>query len=177
MSYSFDNEFVQCTVTIRDDLSAKMSVKGHVKQMAASREVVVSAANPMDRMTNYTGSGMPFPCQQIAFENTPNYARITEPSGSFDLEFSYPNSYYTTDAYTKIEPSVFVTLYWKDATKDKMVVRLPLVDRAPLRTLSYRPNFYKGPEYYAVKTDIVGVRGAEATMRAIAEAKVQYGIA
>lgn len=177
MSYSFDNEFVQCTILIEDDINAKISVKGHVKQMASSKEVIVSAPNPIDRMTNYTGSGLPFPCQYIAFENTPNYAKITEPSGSFDLKFSYPNGYYTTDAYTKIEPSIFVTFHWKDSSKESTMVRLPIADPLPLRTLSYRPNFYKGPEYYSAKTDIIGVRGAEATMRALADAKVQYGIA
>ena len=177
MSYSFDNEFVQCTVSPKDGSGRRISVRGYVKQMAASREAVVSAPNPIDRMTNYTGSGLPFPCQQIAFENTPNYARITEPGGKFDLEFSYPNGYYTTDAYTKIEPSIFVTLHWKDASKEKTVVRLPLTDGLPLRTLSYRPNFYKGPEYYAAKTGIIGVRGAEATMRALTDAKIQHGVA
>jgi len=43
--------------------------------------------------------------------------------------------------------------------------------------LSYRPHYYKGPHYYAVKSDIIGIRGAEATMRALAEAKVRYDLA
>lgn len=177
MSYMFDNEFVQCTVSIEDDMSANIRLKGNVKQMAMSREVVISAANPIDRMTTYTGSGMPFPCASIAFENTPNMAKITDPTGQFDLSFSYPNGYYTTDAYTKVEPSIFVTLEWKDAQKERTVVRLPLPDRLPLRTLSYRPGFYKGAHYYASKSDIIGIRGAEATMRALAEAKITHDIA
>jgi hypothetical protein len=72
---------------------------------------------------------------------------------------------------------VFVTLYWKDTTREKTVVRLPLFDPLPMRTLSYRPHYYKGPHYYAVKSDIIGIRGAEATMRALAEAKVRYDLA
>lgn len=180
MSYQFDNEFVQCTIEIQPsqpDHVPRIRVRGHVKQMAASTEATVHAAKSIDRMTSYTGSGLPFPCSQIAFENTPNFFRITEPTGVFDLEFSYPNAYYTTDAYQKIEPSVFVTLHWKDPQREQTVVRLPMKDTLPLRTLSYRPNFYQGPKYYFAKRDIIGVRGAEATMRALSDAKAVHDIA
>lgn len=177
MSYAFENEYVQCSVETLAGEVPKLHLKGYVKQMAAATDVIISAPKPIDRMTNYTGSGLPFPCAQIAFENTPNMARLTDPSGSFELTFTYPNGYYTTDAFTKIEPSIFVTLYWKDASKEKTIVRLPLKDPLPLRTLSYRPGYYKGPEYYAAKSDIIGIRGAEATMRALTQAKIQHDVA
>lgn len=178
MSYAFENEYVQCSIeTLGNDEVPKLHVKGYVKQMAATTHVIISAPKSIDRMTNYTGSGLPFPCAQVAFENTPNIAKLTDPSGSFELTFTYPNGYYTTDAFTKIPPSIFVTLHWKDKAKEDTVVQLPLNDPLPLRTLSYRPNFYKGPEYYAAKTDIIGVRGAEATMRTLSYAKAEYDIA
>ena len=176
MSFKFDNEYVQCAAVIIDD-NGTLQLTGHIKQMGMAHDVIVSAPNPIDRMTTFTGSGLPFPCAQIAFENTPNMAQITNPTGEFNLKFLYPNGYYTTDAFTKIEPSIFVTLYWKDETKEKTVVRLPLVDGLPLRTLNYRPGHNKGPLYYAVKSDIIGIRGAEATMYALAQAKVKYDIA
>lgn len=176
MSFKFENEFVQCDVVIVDE-KGTLQLTGAIKQMGMAREVIINAPNPIDRMTNYTGSGLPFPCAQIAFENTPNIAKITDPTGRFDLKFSYPNAYYTTDAHTKVEPSIFVTFYWKDMTKEKTVVRLPLVDGLTLRTLNYRPGHAKGPHYYAVKSDIIGIRGAEATMYALAEAKAVYDIA
>lgn len=176
MSFKFENEFVQCAAVIVDE-NGTLHITGNIKQMAMAREVIIHAPNPIDRMTNYTGSGLPFPCAQVAFENTPNFARITEPSGVFNLQFSYPNAYYTTDAHTKIEPSLFVTFYWKEEGKEKTVVRLPLTDGLPLRTLNYRPGHAKGPHYYAVKSDIIGIRGAEATMYALAEAKATYDVA
>lgn len=180
MSYKFDNDFVQCVVTFlkseRND-NVRIRLQGTIKQIGSARSAIVSAANPIDRMSNYTGSGLPFPCARIAFENTPNHARVSDPSGQFDLDFAYPNGYYTLDAYSKIEPSIFVTIEWKDASREQTVVRLPLDDPLPIRTLSYRPNYYKGPHYYAVKSDVIGIRGAEATMRALAEAKVAYDIA
>lgn len=176
MSYRFDNEFVECTVTIIDK-DANLELKGHVKQMGMAREVVLMAPNPIDRMTNYTGSALPFPCANVAFENTPNYVIITDPSGTFHVKFSYPNGYYTTDAHTKIEPSIFLKFDWKKADKEPTIVRLPLQDRFPLRTLNYRPGHAKGPQYYAVKSDMIGIRGAEATMKALIMAKVNYDVA
>lgn len=176
MSYRFDNEFIECVVTILDE-NATLELKGHVKQMGMAHEVILMAPNPIDRMTNYTGSALPFPCATVAFENTPNYVKITEPSGTFQTKFSYPNGYYTTDAHTKIAPSIFLKFYWKEEGKAPTIVRLPLQDRFPLRTLNYRPGHAKGPHYYAVKSDIIGIRGAEATMRALIMAKVNYDVA
>lgn len=176
MSFKFDNEFVQCTVSVIDS-DGNIKITGNITQMGMAKDVIISAPNPIDRMTTYTGSGLPFPCAYIAFENTPNIAKITDPTGYFNLKFSYPNGYYTTDAHTKIEPSIFITFHWKDETKEKTVVRLPLTNNLPVRTLNYRPNHAMGPHYYAVKSDIIGIRGAEATMKALAAAKVMYDVA
>lgn len=175
MSFQFDNEYVQCVVEI--DEKEMLRVYGTIKQMRGIREAIIKAPNTIDRMTTYTGSGLPFPCAQIAFENTPNIIKVTDPTGNFDTRFSYPNSYYTIDGHTKIESSIFFTIYWKNQEKEKTIVRLPLTDSLPLRTLNYRPGYSRGPQYYSDKSDIVGIRGAEATMYAIAEAKKAYDIA
>jgi hypothetical protein len=177
MSYAFENEYLQCSIETRGDDNKEIHLKGYIKQMASASEVVISASKPINRMTNYTGSGLPYPCAQVAFENTPNLLVVRDPTGAFDVVFSYPNSYYTADFYTRIEPSVFVSFQWKDASRESTMVRLPLEDRLPLRTLTYRPGFYKGPQYYAAKTDIIGVRGAEATMRSLASVKAAYDVA
>ena len=64
----------------------------------------IIAANPIDRMMNYSGSGQPFPSSEIAFENTPNIYKINE--ATFNIEFKYPNSYYMPNGRDKIPPTI-----------------------------------------------------------------------
>jgi len=57
------------------------------------------AAAPPEHMTNFTGSGLPFPNERIAFENTPNTGVIrvdpTEDAPYITIHIQTPNSYYT----------------------------------------------------------------------------------
>jgi len=57
-------------------------------------------------------------------------------------------------------------------------VRLEMPDDLPVRTITERrEKCALGPEFYSAKADIIGVRGAEATMRALAAVKVHRGLA
>lgn len=172
----FNNEYIQCTMFITETGSIRL--QGRVINRAAYRAVEIVAPAPIDRMTNYSGSGLPFPCAEIAFENTPNHIFVDE-SGQFDGAFAYPNSYYTHDAFNKIVSSVFAVLHPKnDDATEPIVVRMELPEQVPLtvRTLTHRPKRVD-PEFYRKKEDIIGVRGAEATMRALANVKVYMGLA
>ena len=135
--------------------------------------VIAIAANPIDSMTTYAGSGLPFPCEDIAFENTPNVLQLTSPN--FQGVFKYPNSYYEYDNWTKIPPSIFIVATRHDGTYKKWQQVLP--DPLLLRSLNHRPTFYKGPKYYSDKEYRVPMASAEATMRNIKVYKEQYNAA
>ena len=152
-----------------------VKIRGSLPDVADYQSVLVIAANPINRMTSYSGSGLPFPCQDVAFQDTPNYAYITETT--FDLTFSYPNSYYSYDNWTKVPPSVFVIMTPTDSSKEPIVHRHELVDPLVLRTLNYRSGRYEGPSFYARKEDIITMQGAEGVMRAMADAKARHNIA
>lgn len=172
---SFNNQYVACTMVITE--SGSIRLQGRVNNRAAYQAVEIVAPAPIDRMTNYSGSGLPFPCAAIAFDNTPNRILVGE-SGQFQGVFAYPNSYYTNDAFNKVVSSVFAILYPKDVNEEPIVVRMELPEQVPLtvRTLTHRPKRVD-PEFYRLKEDIIGVRGAEATMRALANVKVYMGLA
>ena len=114
----------------------------------------LSAPNPIDRMTNYSGSGLPFPNPTIAFENTPNYY-VVPSSGEIHVEFSKPNSYYGQETQKKIKPSLFVTLHPKQ-NSDPIFVHFQMDDLLPLKTVYYR-EARTGPEFYQRKADIFDV--------------------
>lgn len=172
---TFSNEYVACTMVITE--SGSVQLQGRIHNRSAYKTVEVVAPAPANRMMNYSGSGLPFPCAEIAFENTPNRLLVGE-GGQFQATFAYPNSYYTHDAFNKIVSSVFVVLHPHKANVEPIVVRMELPEQVPLtvRTLTHRPKRV-GPEFYTLKQDIIGVRGAEDTMRALSEVKVYMGLA
>lgn len=170
----FENQYVSCVVHITE--SGSLQLSGSIANMGAYIGVEIVAPAPIDRMMNYSGSGLPFPCAEIAFENTPNRFEVNE-SGKFAATFAYPNSYYTNDAFKKVVSSIFAVLHPKN-NQDPIVVRMELPEQVPLtvRSLTHRPK-RTDPEFYRLKTDIIGVRGAEDTMRALSDVKVYMGLA
>ena len=175
----YDNKYVTATIS---NGPLGLHIVGAVNQPQSYDRIELFAANPIDRMMNYSGSGLPFPCAAIAFENTPNFASIKPSDGMFDLYFTFPNSYYSQDARTKVPASVFVLLHRSGAEPIFVHLALPEGPDAPdgpdgpLRTLTHRPT-RTGPEFYAAKSDIIDVLTAEETMRAMSFAKGAYGIA
>lgn len=169
----FNNNFVSCNITFSNDYS-KMTVNGSIKNPMVFKKMVILAPNPIDRMTNYSGSGLPFPCADIAFDNTPN-KYIIGSDGSFNVNFTYPNSYYGQNGYTKIISSIFFILDYGDNKKE--TIRFELKDLCVLRSLADRSSKRKGPEFYAAKDYILPIDTAENVMRAYSQAKVEYDIA
>lgn len=150
-----------------------LTIRGKVIKASAYEERVLFAANPIDRMMNYAGSGLPFPCPSIAFENSPSVFQIGE-SGEFQATFQKPNSYYTEDTQQKVKPSIF--LKFTKPGEQPIFVRQELEDTLPLRTLFYRPE-RTGPEYYDRKASVLGVAGQETILRRMKDVKIRGGCA
>jgi len=165
---SYTNQHAWCKIIINSDDT--ILVQGGLFNPLLYSERYVLAPNPIDRMFNYTGSGLPFPCANIAFEGTPNQAQI-DISGLFNVVFKYPNSYYLPDARTKIAPSVFLSLS-KNNMEEPELVRFELPDPLPLKTLSYRDG-RDGPEFYD-RIGGLGVHSQEYILRHMADAKVNW---
>lgn len=168
--FSFRNDYVDCDVIVA---GRQVRISGNVRVPSAYTKVVVKAPNPIDRMMSYTGSGLPFACPNMAFDNTPNHAVINE-SGGFDVVFSYPNSYYTSMGPSqRVPPSIFFTL--ERETEQPINVRVGLEDELPLKTLTHRPG-RDAPEFYG-REHIIPPQSAEGVMRSLAYAKSVYNIA
>ena len=173
----FDNEYISLVATVSNDFSV-VEFQGRVKNPGSYKSMEIMAAHPIDRMTNYSGSGLPWPCPNFAFDNTPSRLQVSK-DGSFQGKFRYPNSYYTYDAFEKIPPSLFALLY-DNSGKTPIVVRIGLnePDILKMRTLTYR-NRNAGPAFYAVKEQYMGIlpTTAEEAMLTLKAFKPRYNIA
>jgi hypothetical protein len=167
----FNDEYTAYNITFNSDHST-LKINGSIKNNTMYKDIIIIAPNPINRMSNYSGSGLPYPNYEIAFENTPNIHKI-EASGIFDITFKYPNSFYMPDGMNKIKPSIFFIFN----TIDNKTFRLQyeLHDINALRTLINRSS-RKNPEFYAAKDYILPIDTAEKVMLAYSRAKIENDI-
>lgn len=153
-------------INIRDDGS--IYIKGTINTPFDSAKLI--AANPIDRMSNYSGSALPFPCADIAFENTPNEKKISTPS--YDAVFSYPNSYYMPNGIDKIPPTIYLVVDG-EIVESKV---LPERDITMLRTLTYRQSASR-ERFHAYRHGALPIATQEHIMYAYKNMKIQENIA
>jgi hypothetical protein len=161
---NFSNEFVSCIITIN---GINVNIKGTLNNSISYKKKIVIAPAPVNKITSYSGSALPFPNELIAFENTKNIFEIKD-DGIIDANFIYPNSYYSPDGLTKIKsPIIFLF------DDNKYIVELN--DICPLKTLRDRKR--SDPSFYALKEILVPLGTAEDTMKNYSSAKIKYNIA
>jgi hypothetical protein len=172
----FKNAYVECTADIDTDLEI-VKLNGRILLMEDMQAAEIFAANPIDRMISYSGSGLPFPCAMIAFDLTPNYHQVRDPSGAFTIQFRYPNSYYTEDQMQRVMPSIFFRMHPRASAHavEPILVRfeLPNPEMLNVRTINYRAKSRLGPQSYSAKEDVIPICGAEETMRRYRDIKIQ----
>jgi len=109
-----------------------------------------NASSPPDYNANFSGSGLPFPNEEVAFENTPNRGVAEVYNGDFSFVLQYPNSYYTNMGTVYIPPQVRMMLVDKDNNELSEILTLNLGEGIPFRTLSWpiQRNWNDGAMFY-----------------------------
>ena len=96
------------------------------------------AANPPDLRQSYSGSGLPFPNPEIAFENTSNRGLVNcDNRGRFEFKVVKPNGYYIAQGRKLIGSQVKMVL---GNDEDIKILQLgdPIANRS-LKNLEGRP--------------------------------------
>lgn len=154
--WSSDNGL--CQGTVETNSEGEYIVKGYIQNFLPNTKIYYWAANPPDYITSYSGSGLPFPNPETAFENTPNRGIAKVNSGMFQFRIQYPNAFYVNLGTLYIEP----TVYFKICGTDK-IHTIPLGNGIPFRMLTYPPSqrntaartnslFYKGRDDLPIRT-------------------------
>ena len=147
--------------------SRDLIIKGSLKNPSNYKKKILIAPNPPDIRASYSGTALPFPCEEIALENTKNYLEITD-NGVIDVKFIYPNSFYSPDGYKKIVSPIILII-------DDIKIIHELDDFCPLKTL--RDRVRGNPSFYALKEILLPVATAENTMNNYSKAKIINNIA
>jgi hypothetical protein len=160
---SFENDYVKCNIDVDKN---NVMITGYVKNYKNYKSLALMAPNPPDKITSYSGKDLPFPCEAIAFENTPNFKIIKD--GVIDATFIYPNSYYSPDGLKKVVSPIIISL-------DAIKIIIQLDDRFVLKTLRDRKR--GDPFFYSTRELMLPVGTAEQVMKNYSFAKLNFNIA
>ena len=79
-----------CEGEIKAQENGNILVKGNLKNNKLNVKIKYWAANPPEFNYSFSGSGLPFPNEDVAFDNTPNRgAVIIKPDNSFSFKVKY----------------------------------------------------------------------------------------
>ena len=131
-----ENENISCKV-LRENINIYINCT--IKDEMLNNKVYYYAANTPDRLTNFSGSGLPFPSREVAFEGSPNIGRklIDNETKQFRLELLRPNTYYDEN-YELIEPEVIIKYVLKN--NKTRVLNIPIDNKIPFRSLLQNKN-------------------------------------
>ena len=122
------------------ETNGEFEVIGKLNDKISSDKIMFLAPNPSDHLTSYSGSGLPFPNSEVAFENTPNKGVTTiTADGSFKFKIHYPNSYYSELGTNLIKPHVFIKL-----CNSKKIHSIKLNNFIPFRFLDSKYKYKYG---------------------------------
>ena len=147
------SENFNCKNQVIDSGNGEYIVKGHLEN-AGNQSILFWAANPPTYSTSFTGSGLPYPNADIAYENTPNKGMIHAKNGNYEFKIRFPNAYYAGLGSKYIEP----VCHLKICGTDK-IHNINLSHGIPYRMLTYlifsertSPEFYNGGLSLPIRT-------------------------
>ena len=134
------------------------SLKGSVLNLSNKNSLYLKfwAASPPTYGSNFSGSGLPFPNEEVAFEKSENIGSSDILNGNFSFSLRVPNSYYTNMGTVYVNPEVQIQVYDRNTNKPVSEIQhINLGEGIPYRTLTYpaQRNWNHGPLFY--KKDIL----------------------
>ena len=106
---------------------------------------------------SYAGAGMPFPNEEIAYDNTPNKG-ITLLNGlTFGVDLQFPNSYYTHLGKKYVPPQLKYQMCDYLGNNCSPIYTIKLGEGTPFRYQSFPPqrNWNIGPMFYCNPNTVV----------------------
>lgn len=121
-----------CSGTIYSNKNGNFKIKGTVDSGLGKTSLKYWAPNPSTCLYSISGNGLPYPNEEIAYENTPNKGEIILNSGKFEINILYPAGYYTQQGEVYVPPHVNFLLCGSN-----QVVRVQLPFDTPFRSLGF----------------------------------------
>jgi hypothetical protein len=89
-----------------DPLTKVYTVTGNCKVTSADGRLKYIASAPADMRMSLSGSGLPFPSEDVAFSGSLNKGEVQMNGSNFAFQVKNPNSYYKNNGATLVYPHV-----------------------------------------------------------------------
>ena len=128
-------------------------LNGNLNYLSLSDNLFIKywAANPPTYNQSFSGSGLPYPNEEVAFQNTPNVGLVKVINGKFSFSIRYPNSYYDNLGTELIPPIVKIKVCNDKNIAVSKIQQINIGNSIPFRTLTWTPkrNWNKGSTFYS----------------------------
>jgi hypothetical protein len=148
-----DEDLANCKIKLLQNMAGSFVVKGQAEGAVFLRTSGDSylkywAANPPTFGDSYAGSGLPYPNEVVAYENSPNVGVVKCNGGAFEFRLVYPNSYYKDMGTVYVPPQVKFHFVDSEGNKISKIYTVKLGEGIPFRTLTWPRQRNNGPLYY-----------------------------
>lgn len=136
--------------------------------------VYYNAPDPINTLTSYSGSAIPFPNKEFAYSNKLNVGsvKLNDQSGDFRIKMNVPNSYYSDFKGTIILP--VITISYK--LEDKEYSQDILVKNIPYRSQYYPPGREQDKAHFYSRGWRLPVRTQEQILRSSAYPNLEKNV-
>lgn len=153
-----------CEGIIENSGDGNIEITGKLKVSMGKAKIMYWAANPPDYNVSFSGSGLPFPSPDMAFQNTKNIGSVEADNGIFKIKMYYPNAYYVGLGSMYVPPHVHLKIC-EEGYNDFFSIKIGA--GVPYRTLTHPAppsyNFRIDPLFYQNKK--LTVRSQEQILR------------
>ena len=99
-----------CEGVIENKGDGNIEITGKLKIAKNKAKVVYWAANPPDFNVSFSGSGLPYPSPEMAFQNTKNIGSVVAENGIFKIRLFYPSAYYVALGSLYVPPHIHLKI-------------------------------------------------------------------
>ena len=124
-----------CQGVIITSPRGNIEVKGYVNSMTSNPTILFWASNTADRVTSYSGSGLPFANPEQAYENSRNVGAVKANNRKFVFNIEMPNSYYVGLGSLYVPPHIHFKICENGSNNQFHTIKLG--EGIPFRTLTY----------------------------------------
>jgi len=146
---------------VEKDSEGEFTVRGFEANINPDSTVIFWAANPPTYNGSFSGSGLPFPNPEIAYQNSINKGTVQTIGGYYEFKIKFPNAYYVGLGSKYVEPCVHIKII-QEHGEDKLKT-IKLGNSIPFRSLRHsngqrnipprnNSSFYKLTEKLPIRT-------------------------
>lgn len=138
-----------CSGSITNEGKGDLLITGSIVTDKENAELIYWAPTPANHGSSFSGSGLPYPNPEVAYDRTPNVGKVPLNSkGQFAIRIKYPNAYYSALGTGYIPPIINLKVCGEDKT-----TTIKIDDGIPFRSLTYiKPHTV---ESYSVSPKLV----------------------